>query len=60
MHTQLPVGGSHDTIFKKCPNMEVICYFTLLHRFIASPAAALLVIPYVDTVICSNVLNFAF
>ena len=40
--------------------MEVICYFTLLNHFMASPAAALLAMPSVDTVICSNVLNFAF
>ena len=38
----------------------VICYSTLLNRFIASPAAALLTMTSVDTLICSNVLNFSF
>ena len=40
-------------------DMLGICYFTCLNWFIASPMAALLAIPLVDTLICSNVLNFA-
>ena len=40
--------------------MEVICYFSLLNFFIASPVAAILAMTSVDTVTCSNILNFAF
>ena len=63
LHNALANKLPHDKINKVSLNMEGnsrnmlgICYFTHFLVFITSPATALPAIPYVDIVICSNVL----